>query len=220
MIQQLVERMATSPGSGFTQSTAAQAVLGADSLDLVLHMEQVWDASAPWSPNPPPAGPARRALWATGSFNGFAPPAATTAWDHLGYALVLEMSRVVQIFRRVILEYRTGERLGTPSVETQRWLDATEALLFGAAYPVAAWLSTSGVRPDAEAVRRNAYYRLFGMDLAFGADDNRPVSYIKAETANKSFVPVFEELLHELWQAISNLRNMAGVNQADDDRIL
>ena len=50
----------------------------------------------------------------------------------------------------------------------------------GAAVPTpptrsAAWLSTSAVRPDAEAVRRNAYYRMFGMDLAHGTDAQRAV---------------------------------------------
>jgi hypothetical protein len=220
MIQQLVARMvANTTPPLFNQSQAAQAVLGSDPFDLVLHMEQVWDTFGPWSPNPAPAGPARRNLWSAGFFNRFPPPAGVAAWDHLGYALVLEMSRAVQIFRRVVREYRSGEGLGMPSVETQRWLDATETILFGASYPAAAWLSTSHVRPDPEAVRRNAYFRIFGMDLSFGSDDNRPFVFDKATTANTSFVPVFEELLFELWQAISNIRNQAGVNQADDDRI-
>jgi hypothetical protein len=84
---------------------------------------------------------------------------------------------------------------------------------------VPAWLSTSAVRPDPEAVRRNAYWRLFGMDLAFGYDDNKPFVYDKALAANTTFVGLFEELLYELWQAITNLRNQSGVNSADDDRI-
>jgi hypothetical protein len=68
-------------------------------------------------------------------------------------------------------------------------------------------------------VRRNAYWRLFGLDLAFGADDNRPPVYERAEAANTGFVRLFEELLYELWRAMSNVRNVAGENQADDDRI-
>ena len=61
--------------------------------------------------------------------------------------------------------------------------------------------------------------RLFGLDLAFGADDNRPPVYDRAEAANTGFIRVFEELLYELWRAMSNVRNIAGENQADDDRI-
>jgi len=219
MIQQLVQRCIAAPPPGVAAGTEAATVLGSDPLDLILHMEQVWNAFNPWFPNPAPAGPARSALWASGLFNSVAPAAGPPAWDHLAYALVLENTRVVQIMRRVVREYRTGEGLGVPSVATQRWLDATEALLFNAANPFPAWLSTSAVRPDAEALRRNAYWRLFGMDLAFGTEDNRPLVYDKALAANTTFVPLFEELLFELWQAVANVLNTSGVNTADDDRI-
>ena len=40
--------------------------------------------------------------------------------------------------------------------------------MFGAPNPIPGWLSISTVRPEAEAVRRNAYWRLLGLDLAFG----------------------------------------------------
>ena len=87
---------------------------------------------------------------------------------------MLENTRAVQILRRVVREYRFGEGLGVPSVATQRWLDATESLLFGAQNLLSPWVSTSALRTDPEAVRRNAYWRMFGLDLAFGTDDNRP----------------------------------------------
>jgi hypothetical protein len=221
MIQQLVQRVAASlpgPPTAALQN-AATIVLGADPLDLVLHMEQVWDTFNPWAPNPRPAGPARQGLWAIGAFNLLVPAAGLPAWDHLGYSYVLENTRAVQIMRRVVREFRSGEALGVPSVATQRWLDTTEALLFSGANPLSAWLSTSAVRPDAEAVRRNAYWRLFGLDLAFGSDDNRPLAYDKAAAANTMFVALFEELLFELWQAMTNVRNFSGVNASDDDRI-
>jgi predicted ATPase len=181
-------------------------------------MEQVWDAANLWQDPVGPAGPARRALIQLGGFAGNG-PAAGPAWDHLGYSFVLENTRAVQIIRRVVRELRAGEGLGIPSIATMRWLDATEAIVFGAPNLFSAWLSTSTVRQDPESVRRNAYWRLFGMDLAFGTDDNRPFVFDKAVAANASFVPLFEELLYELWQALSNLRNTSGANQADDDRI-
>jgi hypothetical protein len=135
------------------------------------------------------------------------------------YAYTIENTRAAQILARVVRAFRGGEGLGVPSVATQRWLDVTEALLFNAGNPVAAWLSTSSIRTSAEAVRRNAYYRLFGMDLAFGTDTNAPFPYDKAEAANKTFVPLFEELLFELWRAIENIRNLVAGNTTDDDRI-
>ena len=85
--------------------------------------------------------------------------------------------------------------------------------------PGPAWLSTSTMRPDAEAVRRNAYFRLFGMDIAHGTDTNAPFAYEKPDTANKLFVEMFEELLYELWRAIENVNNLIGPNAADIDRI-
>ncbi len=217
MIRQLVARFATLPGQ--TPNTAAAAILTADPLDLILHMEEVWRAAQlPTAPAPPPS--ARNALLVLGNAFSTPPPTAgSVAWDHLGYSYVLENTRAVQILRRVVRAYRSGESLGIPQVATQQWLDATEALLFSTAYPFSAWLTTSSVRQEPEAVRRNAYWRLFGLDLAFGGDDNRPPVYDKAEASNSSFVRLFEELLYELWKAMSNVRNTSGENQADDDRI-
>jgi hypothetical protein len=238
MIQQLVRRWAAA-NPGIALPDVVGQVLTADPLDLIWHMEQVWHAANLWSPNtvapgiplpaplanPGPAGPARLMLIANNQFINAGPvanlPGAPQApeWFHLGYAFAIENTRVAQIMARVVRGFRSGESLGIPSYGTQRWLDATEALLFNAGNPVAAWLSTSGVRPDAEAVRRNAYHRLFGMDLAHGADNNAAVAYDRADTANRGFVQLFEELLYELWRAIENVRNIAGANAADDDRI-
>ena len=219
MIQQLVNRLIL---GGIAPPAAALAVLRMDPLDLAIHMEQVWEASTPFGPPlPAPAliPTARAAMFPGGAFNPFAPPAGQQNWDHMGYAYVLENTRAVQIIRRVVREYRSGEGLGIPRLETQQWLNTTEALLFGAGYPFPAWLSTSSLRQDAESVRRNAYWRFFGLDLAFGTVDNSPPQYDKASATNHNFVALFEELLYELWQAISNVRNIAGANVADDDRI-
>lgn len=216
MFQQLAQRLI---GGGVDRPRAALDVLTADPMDLILYMEQVWDTANVWGvPAPGPAGPARRKLWELGRFNGNAPP-NNPAWDHLGYAFALENTRAVQILQRVVREMRSGEALGIPSAATQRWLDATESVLFGGLNLLAAWLSTSSVRPDPEGVRRNAYWRLFGMDLAFGTEDNKPFRYAKGTPANTTFGPLFEELLSELWQAMSNIRNSSGPNQADNDRI-
>jgi hypothetical protein len=212
MIQQLVRRMVA---AGVPAPTAAGQVLAADPVDLAAHLDQVW-YTANLTGAPPSA--LRQATWSGSAFAPYA-PTSHPAWDHLGYAFALENTRAVQIFARVVRVMRSGEGLGVASAATQRWLDVTEALVFGAANPVAAWLSTSSVRPDSEAVRRNAYHRLFGMDLAHGTDANAPYPFDKAETANRSFVGLFEELLFELWKAIENVRNIAGANAADDDRI-
>ena len=196
---------------------ATNAVLTADPYDLTLYIEQYWDSFSP------SAGPARRNLWAAGRFNPITPAAPLSAtvpsWDHLAYSYVLENTRATQILRRVVREYRIGEKLGVPSLSTRRWLDATEALLLGAGNMIPPWLSTSGAREDPEGVRRNAYWRLLGMDLAFGTEDNGPVKYEKPTAANTDFVRLFEELLFELWRAITNITNSMSVNETDRDRI-
>lgn len=218
MIQQLVQRVMDS-NPVLTTQQAAETVLSADPMDLILYMEQVWDDADQADGDHADEG--RKQLVATGRFANLDPIAPTPygPWDHFGYAYALENTRIVQILGRIVREYRNGEGLGVPTPATRRWVEATEALLFGAANPFTAWLSTSSLRKDPEAVRRNAYWRMFGLDLAFGAEDNSAPHYEKAHAANTGFAPLFEELLFELWQAMSNERNFAGSNQADDDRI-
>jgi hypothetical protein len=228
MIQQLVQRLVADTAwfPGVTdpterKSTAARTVLAADPLDLVLFMEQQWDIADAAAGDASKEG--RKGLYRLGRFSEVKPapadPRRFPGWDHLIYAYVLESTRAVQILRRVVREFQSGEALGIPSQATRRWAEATEALLFGAANPLAAWLSTSQARPDSEAVRRNAYWRMFGLELGFGNEDNSAPVFAKVQAANTTFAALFEELLFELWQAISNLHNFAGVNQSDDDRI-
>ena len=221
MIPQLVERVRV--GAPLPLDQAREAVLTADPLDLILHFEQVWATYDPAPIGPLGAAgipPARRTWMADGQFAGFGPTTLNDqAWDHLGYSYVLENTRAVQIFKRVIREFRTGTALGIPSPQTLRWLDTTEALLYGTPNPFAGWLSTGPSGIDGELERRRAYWQLFGLDLAFGTDDNRPATFDKGSAANTGFVTLFEEMLFELWKAISNQRNFAGVNESDNDRI-
>ncbi len=75
---------------------------------------------------------------------------------------------------------------------------------------------TSDFRQIADATRRHAYFRMFGMDLAFGdAVSNNPVSYYKAEYNNQPFILLFEKFLTEIWQAYTNASNTSGANTTD-----
>lgn len=136
-------------------------------------------------------------------------------WDHLIYAYMIENTRVYEIFRRVLEEYSYGERLGFPSIESQRWLRTTEQLFYRDNPPFQIYSLVSWIRPDIRAVRRNAYHRMFGLDLNHGTDDNRPYPYPRAAAANIEFTSTFEELLREVWRAIENVRNAVGPNQTD-----
>jgi hypothetical protein len=181
-------------------------------------MEQVWDAADAWESAITQSGKARTTLFNAGAFAGY-PPLPGFAWDHLITSFVLENTRMVQIMQRVVREFRRGENLGIPSIATQRWLDITETLVFGAGYPIPTWLSTSRVRPNPEAVRRNAYWRMLGMDLAFGTEENEPFEYDKVVAANTGFAPLFEDLLHQLWLAMLKVEESSEVTARDQDRI-
>jgi hypothetical protein len=164
-------------------------------------------------------------LVAASSLTGGTTPLATVVakgaqyppnlWDHLIYAYMIENTRVYEIFRRVLEEYAYGERLGVPSDEGQRWLRTTEQLFHRDSPPFQIYTLASWIRPDLRAVRRNAYHRMFGLDLNHGTDDNRPYPYPRAAAANTDFTGTFEELLREVWRAIENVRNQVGPNQTD-----
>lgn len=232
MFRDLIERMVA---SGNDRSAAVGAVLQADPADILLAVDQAWTAAnVLGTPVPPtlrvqnvptaPPTPAREVRHGEGFFAAWPPLSspglpAPRSWDHLIYAYMVENTRALQIFARLIREFRTGEALGSASPLTQRWLDTTEALLFGAEAAYPSFRATSQLRPDPEAVRRNAYARLFKLELAFGTDSNGPAEYPKALAVNSSFVLLLEDLLFEGWRAVTNIRNQVGMNETDDDRI-
>ena len=141
------------------------------------------------------------------------------AYDHLAYAYMIENTRIGEIFRRVVQELTHGEKLGVPSVATLHWLRNTEELFFRDAPSFFVSGLHSSARPDGEATRRAAYYRLLGMDLNRGTADNKPYPFIRAEAANKEFVPTFEELLREVWIGIVNATNTSGTNSTDNAKL-
>jgi transcriptional regulator with XRE-family HTH domain len=141
-------------------------------------------------------------------------------WDHLIYAYMVENTRVFEIFRRVLHEYRHGEKLGAPiDSATQNWLRNTEMLFYSESAPVAITNVSSHVRSDLRANRRNAYQRMFGMDLNHGAEDGKPYSYLKAEASNAQFVAIFEEFLREVWVGITYVDASNSSNPTDQAKI-
>ena len=146
-------------------------------------------------------------------------PLGGVLWDHLIYAYMIENTRVYEIFRRVIEEFAYGERLEVPSAEGQQWLRTTEALFYRDSPPFQIYALTSSLRPDLRALRRNAYFRMFGMDLNHGTDDNRPYPYVRPTAVNAEFVATLEELLSEVWVGIVNAGNFSGVNPTDEAAI-
>ena len=182
------------------------------------------DPSGP--PNPPPVNDS------TVYFSPFraVPPAGET-FDkgnllppyHLIYAYLVENTRCAQIFERLLTVYMQDEKLNkaTPSQDLNiqrafQWMVNTENLFFKYLANTSYRNIISQVRKSPDATRRNAYYRMFGMDLAFGdIGSNGPVDFYKAEFNNQPFIVLFEKFLTEIWQAYTNARNQVGQNTTD-----
>ncbi|WP_052813141.1 hypothetical protein [Desulfonatronum thioautotrophicum] len=141
------------------------------------------------------------------------------SWHHLIYAYMVENTRIYEIFTRVLREFLHGEKLASPSPESQRWLRNTENLFYRDWPSFLGFALTSSLRPDIRASRRNAYYRMFGMDLNHGADDNQAYPYEKPKASNRDFVTTFEEFMREVWVGIINAGNTQGSNPTDDAAI-
>jgi hypothetical protein len=140
-------------------------------------------------------------------------------WEHLIYAYIIEQTRVYEIFERVLFEFLHGEVLEVASGPGQQWLRATEDLLYRDEPSFQIYALTSWIRPDIRATRRNAYWRMFGLDLDHGKGSDAEYPYEKAQAANLAFVATFEEFGREVWRGIENVVNTSGANPTDDAAI-
>ncbi|MEO8151360.1 MAG: hypothetical protein ABI723_27255 [Bacteroidia bacterium] len=144
---------------------------------------------------------------------------------HLIYAYLIENTRIVQIFEKVISLSFHDEVFGMPEISSNinamQWLVNTENLFYKE-LPQASYRNISSqLRVFPEATRRNAYFRMFGMDLAFGdfRNQNSEYPYIKANGNNSGFVALFEQFLAEIWQAYINAKNTSGANTTDFEHL-
>jgi hypothetical protein len=140
-------------------------------------------------------------------------------WKHLKYAYLVENTCAYEIHAKVIQWALTDEAFGTLSDESFRWVRLTEDLFFRDGISSLVSSITSTLRPDIRGTRRNAYQRMFGIDLNHGAPGGGPYAYVKAQTANADFVRTLQELLRELWRGFINARNDSGPRTTDDSNI-
>jgi hypothetical protein len=140
-------------------------------------------------------------------------------WHHLIYAYIIEQTRAFEIFERVLFEFLNGEVLEVASGPGQQWLRATEDLLYRDEPSFQIYAVTSWIRPDIRATRRNAYWRMFGLDLDHGKGSDPHYPYEQAQAANLAFVATFEEFSREVWRGIENVVNISGANPTDDAAI-
>lgn len=139
---------------------------------------------------------------------------------HMIYAYLVENTRIAQIFERLLYLYMQDEKLNKATTVQNKlafqWINNTESLFFKHLSNTSYRNITSHVRQSPDATRRNAYFRMFGMDLAFGdITSTGPVNFYKAEFNNQPFIILFEKFLTEIWQAYTNARNQVGANSTD-----
>jgi hypothetical protein len=150
-----------------------------------------------------------------------AAPNSPVVWHHLIYAYLLENTGAVEIFTEVLRRAARGETLEVDSLEAVRWLRSTEDLFFRDAPLFASGIVTSQLRPEARTVRRNAYWRMFGMDLAHplgvaAAGGHNDWKQHTGSGVNTSFRTQWAELLRQIWLGIENRNNQVGANATDD----
>jgi len=139
---------------------------------------------------------------------------------HLIYAYLLENTRIIQIFERMIERYFEDEDFGIAENFPQafQWMLNTERLFFKS--DTSPQNIRSLIRSSAQAIRRNAYYRMFGVTLAFGDINSVDVPFYKAKASNQQFVVLLERFLAEIWQGFINARNTSGLNTTDVNNIV
>lgn len=225
MFRQLVNLILTpaTPPNVSEAQWRADFLLSRHPADLAALLEEAWNARL--NAGVPLGHPFNRSALsgladpADGSGIVLPRPLNGVAWDHLIYAYMIENTRIYEIFRRLLHELLHGEKLGTPTAESVQWLRTTEALFYRDSAPFFITDLSTHIRPDGRAARRNAYQRMFGMDLNHGADDGKPYPYVRAEAANGEFVNTFEEFLREVWVGITYVTAANSANPTDNSKI-
>ena len=142
-------------------------------------------------------------------------------WDHLFYAYLVESTGVIEIMAEVVRRYVTGETLPTPRNATTGWVRATEDLFFRDPPLFRIGSLTSQLRPDAQINRRNAYWRMFGLDLPHAAQGivGQPWKLTAGAATNTRFLELWNELLRQVWLGIENEKNTSGSKPTDSSYI-
>ena len=148
--------------------------------------------------------------------------------DHLAYAFLLESTGAFEVLAEVVRRLTVGETLNPISVAGHRWVRATEELFLREPplYSIQGVLSE--VRPDQRVNRRNAYWRMFGLEpphpvparwLRPGVVDGSWKLDV-GDAVNTTFREKWSELLRQVWLGMENANNGIGPNATDREYIV
>lgn len=144
-------------------------------------------------------------------------------WDHLFYAYLIEATGIFEILGDVVRRYVVGETLSAPTTETVAWARSTEELFFrDPPLFTTGGALMSQLRPDAAVNRRNAYWRMFGMDLPHPVGrgvQGQPWKVDVGPASNARFLELWNELLRQVWLGYENDTNSSGSKATDDSYI-
>jgi hypothetical protein len=144
-------------------------------------------------------------------------------WHHLSYAYVLESTGIIEIFAEVVRRLVVGETLGQLDPVSVKWLRATEELFFRDPPLFSIAGTVSELRPQARVNRRNAYWRMFGLDLPHPIparwDRDGQAWKLDVGEINVDFRAKWSELLRQVWMGLENSRNSSGANPTDPNYV-
>lgn len=142
-------------------------------------------------------------------------------WHHLVYAYLIESTGVLEVFAETMRRLVLGESLGALSPAGVRWMRATEELFFREPPLFSIHGVVSELRPHARLSRRNAYWRMFGLDLPhpipsrWGPGNESGWKADIGLGVNADFRAKWTELLRQVWLGTENRKNSAGANATD-----
>jgi hypothetical protein len=148
-------------------------------------------------------------------------PGIGLVWHHLMYAYLVESSGVFEVFAEVMRRLVVGESVGVLTPPSVKWVRATEELFFREPPLFSIQGVVSELRPSARVNRRNAYHRMFGLDLPhpvparWGPSTGTPWKQDTGAGVNTDFRAKWSELLRQVWLGIENRKNTSGTNSTD-----
>lgn len=153
------------------------------------------------------------------------PTGVSLLWHHLSYAYVVESTGAWEILAEVARRLVLGETLGELSAASVKWLRATEELFFRDPPLFSITGIVSELRPHSRVSRRNAYWRLFGMDLPhaiparWDRGTGQPWKADIGAGVNSDFRAKWSELLRQVWLGLENAVNSSGANPTDESYV-
>ncbi len=127
----------------------------------------------------------------------------------------------------VVRRFAVGETLNPVGIPATRWLRTTEELFFRDPPLYSIQGIVSEMRPDQRVNRRNAYWRMFGLEPPHPIPSRwsrpgLPAEAWKQDTGggvNSGFREKWTELLRQVWLGIENANNGIGPNATDREYV-